>query len=360
MKNFRLLFLAGVFFSMPAFPQDDLSLYEPFLSTDAIGAAQFLKNNPQADGRGVLIAVLDTGGNMGVAGLKTASTGEAKVIEARDFSGQGEIKLNYSDLSDGTLRSENRWVKGVDKLPVKPSDGKYFVGFLEETKFRNSYVKDINGNGKLEDVFAVVVFKVKNEQGEDFAAFVDRDGDGDISDEQQVYDYGKKQQPFTFEGHDPQRMQAPMHCALNIEEGGRKVSIHTPDGSHGTHVAGIAAGFGINGKAGFNGIAPGAKILSLKIGDNTLSGGATTSESKKKALEYAAQYAREKGVFVVVNMSYGVGSEIEGKSDIDKLADRLAVENPHLFMAFSAGNQGPGLSSVGTPAAALHIFAAGP
>ena len=64
-----------------------------FLNTSAIGAKQFLQKYPHYDGRGTVIFILDGGIDMGVAGLKVTSTGQTKVIDVRDFSGQGEVLL---------------------------------------------------------------------------------------------------------------------------------------------------------------------------------------------------------------------------------------------------------------------------
>ena len=127
------------------------------------------------------------------------------------------------------------------------------------------------------------------------------------------------------------------------------------DGAHGTHVAGIAAGYRINQQEGFNGVAPGAKVIGLKIGQNAI-GGVSTTESIKNALEYAARFARERGVQVVCNLSYGVESLIEGHSDIDEFIDSFLRRHPYLIFCTSAGNEGPGLSSVGTPAAATEAL----
>ena len=64
--------------------------------------------------------------------------------------------------------------------------------------------------------------------------------------------------------------------AVNIFDEGETLSIVTDCGSHGTHVAGIVAACMRNeggevatgGMAPFEGVAPGAQIVSCKIGDN--------------------------------------------------------------------------------------------
>ncbi len=65
----------------------------PFLPNDDIGAYAFRQAHPTWDGRGVVVAVFDTGVDAFAPGLATTSTGETKVIEARDFSTQGDWDL---------------------------------------------------------------------------------------------------------------------------------------------------------------------------------------------------------------------------------------------------------------------------
>src|SRR6202165_2282080 len=57
------------------------------------GVDVFRTAHPHYDGRGVLIAILDSGLDPGVPGLITTSTGAPKVIELRDFSGEGRVTL---------------------------------------------------------------------------------------------------------------------------------------------------------------------------------------------------------------------------------------------------------------------------
>ena len=55
------------------------------------GVDVFRAAHPTYDGRGVIIAILDSGIDAGVAGLIGTSTGGPKILDLRDFSGEGRI-----------------------------------------------------------------------------------------------------------------------------------------------------------------------------------------------------------------------------------------------------------------------------
>ena len=57
-------------------------------------AGAFIGQNPECDGRGALIFILDCGVDPAVIGLKTTSTGNIKVIDIQDFSGQLVLSLS--------------------------------------------------------------------------------------------------------------------------------------------------------------------------------------------------------------------------------------------------------------------------
>jgi tripeptidyl-peptidase-2 len=340
----------------------DGDVYEALLSRDTVGAQGFTAAHPEWDGRGVVVAVLDTGVDMSVPGLLKTSTGALKVIEARDFSGEGDVALTRVQITseDGVavLRTDDGVVRGADGLSVEPTDGFYWMGFFDEEQVEHSQVHDVNQDGDGEDAFAVVAFRPSG--GGEPVVVVDTDGDGSFEGESVRKSYRHQQEWFSFGHADPKKNQTPVAFTVTVfPEGEKKVEIHFDDGGHGTHVAGISTGHGIHGRKGFDGIAPGATVMSLKIGNNNLAGGATTPGSKKRAILYASKWAREHQVPVVMNISYGIGSEIEGKSDIDQALTDALEANPLLVSAVSAGNSGPGLSTVGMPAASARTWCAG-
>jgi len=336
--------------------------YYRFLDRAATGAAAFTEAHPEWDGRGVVIAVLDTGVDPSVAGLEKTSTGAIKVIEARDFTGEGDVDLEVvRDAVEGdvhVLRTKDGVVRGHDRLKVRPADAEELrLGFFREAALKNSSVTDLDRDGHSDGAFAVLAFRRAGDRAP--VCVIDTDGDGDLSDEVARRSFRDEPRWLSFGNPDPKKNQTPVAIAVTVLLDEDRVSFHFDDGGHGTHVAGIAAGFGIGGRACFDGIAPGAQVISLKIGHGALAGGATVAGSMRSAIDYASRWAREHGVPVVMNLSYGIGSEIEGQAAIDQVLDDALAENRLLLASVSAGNDGPGLSTVGTPAAARLAWTAG-
>lgn len=355
--------LFGLTFSN-AFSQKDVLNDWSFLSTTTIGARQFIQSHLEYDGRGIVIFILDSGVDMGVAGLKETSEGKVKVIDARDFSGQGDVLLYEGEIGE---EDEEKFIKHPDgkrlfnyhRLDKKPANNEYLIGYVDEHQFMNSDVKDINNNGKYDDLFAILAFKVIEGDTACWVAYVDTDGDQHIDDERAVQDYRVKFDTFQFRGGDKKYDRTLMTFALNIFPEEMKIALHFDDNGHGTHVAGIAAGFNINNQNGFNGIAPGSQIISLKIGNGNYEGGCTVTGSLRKALNFVEDYVKEHKIPAVVNISYGIGSIREGRSDIDHIVSDVLTFNNNIFICVSNGNEGPGISTTGTPAAASAAFSVG-
>ena len=105
-------------------------------------------------------------------------------------------------------------------------------------------------------------------------------------------------------------------------------------GGHGTHVSGIVAGDGTASGGHHTGVAPGAGLVGLSIGD-----GATTFYALQ-AWDYLLAHQEELGV-VAVNNSYGPGGGPWDARDLMNVASKL-LHDAGIAVVFSGGNAGPG------------------
>jgi len=357
LKSFLVIFLLSL---TAMFAQDST---QTFLALGPTGVSEFRKTNPKFDGRGTIVFVLDTGVDMGIDGLTKTSTGKTKVIDVQDFTGEGDISFYPADVdNDDSIyyfenEEHNFKVNGANKLKFKPVDDNYFIGDLPEKLWMNSgsHVKDVNGNGKTDDNFYFVTFKTKQDGKQFWVLYIDTNNNGDLSDEKPLRNYKIKYDTFHFETKDE---LPPFTIAINIFPKENRVSFFFDDGGHGTHCSGIATGNRIGGND-FYGVAPGANLIGLKLGNNNFAGGATVTESMKKAFDYYANYAANTDKPCIVNMSFGIGSEIEGRSEIEKYLEELTKKNPYLYICNSNGNEGPGISTTGLPASTPAVFSSG-
>jgi|GEM_PF-2905168 len=305
----------------------DLSTILRLIPAEEIGARTFVKDNPTYDGRGVIVGILDTGIELDHPMLKKTSDGQDKIVGFFDTSGEGHVELTTVTADAAGAMSDA--AAGYTAYSVAGSELRFGIFHGSSLK----YSTDVAAIDNFDDV-GVLAYQV----GSEWRARVDLNDNKNFTDDVELYDFAAsrltaklgKKKSVTF--------------SLTVAKDGKAATLCFDDGSHGTHVAGIAAGYDVSG---LQGVAPGAQILAVKIGDNRLAGGSTTTASMLLAIDYAVANKAQ-----IINLSYGIrsGSNL-GKSAIDQYIDKIAREKGIIF-SISAGNEGPGLLTVGTPAGA--------
>lgn len=324
-----------------------------WMPREATGTPAFLAAHPSWDGRGVLLGILDSGLDAGAPGLDSTSAGRAKVLDLRDFSGEGNIPLAEAALRGDTLIVAGRRLIGVSRVRGIVESGSLFAGVFPERPLGLAPASDVNDSATDSDTLPLLVGKASD----GWVLFADTDGDGSLANERPVHDYLSGQETFGWHrrGEPP-----PLTIAVNFTGGpsAPRLDLFFDTSGHGTHVAGIAAARGVGGVTGFDGAAPGAQLLGLKIARNDF-GGITTTGSVLAAMDYAIRFAAARSMPLVLNMSFGVGNAREGAARLDQLIDSVLIAHPEVIFVTSAGNDGPGISTMGFPGSARRAITVG-
>ncbi|MET7341879.1 S8 family serine peptidase [Streptomyces sp. NPDC087866] len=324
--------------------------YNPSFET---GAVDFVKQHPKADGRGITIGVLDAGVDIAHPALQKTTTGERKITD-------------WVTATDPVSDGDGTWLRMTDAVsgPVFTYKGRTYnapKGLYRISLFAEAATKggdmagDLNRDGDTTDTWAVLYDPVTG------TTRVDLNNNADFSDDTALKPYKEKHQVSYF-GEDDPRTDVVERIPFVVEN--RKnvvynaagdtsdyVSIGVIESEHGTHVAGITAANGLFG-GNMNGAAPGAKIVSSRA--CTWSGGCTNIALTEGMIDLVVN----RGVDVV-NMSIGGLPPLnDGNNARAELYKRL-VDIYGVQLVISAGNDGPGVNTIGDPGLADHVISVG-
>ncbi|GHJ37585.1 S8 family serine peptidase [Streptomyces sp. TS71-3] len=329
--------------------------YNPSYET---GAVDFVKQHPKADGRGVTIGILDSGVDIAHPALQKTTTGQRKIV---DWVTSTDPILD----GDATWRPMTTAVEGptftYGGATWKAPAGAYQVSvFKESASLGGDAQGDLNRDGDTTDSWGVLYDPSAG------TVRVDLDGDHDFGDEPAMKPYKDAHQVGHFGTDDPAtavveqipfvvevRKDVPMD-PYGGDRVGKKadfVNIGVIEAEHGTHVAGITSANGLFGGA-MNGAAPGARIVSSRA--CTWTGSCTNVALTEGMIDLVAN----RGVDIV-NMSIGgLPALNDGNNARAELYTRL-IDTYGVQLVISAGNDGPGVNTVGDPGLADKVISVG-
>jgi subtilisin family serine protease len=294
-----------------------------------------------ANGNGQLIAIIDTGVDPAHPDLQATENGKLKIVQWVDFTDEGKLNTSAEYEAFGASIAVNNQYLGLPEGISK--SGKVHVGVWQETALQSASGKgvDLNGNGKATDVYNVLVVD-QAKAGVYDTVIVDTNLNQDFRDEIPLKPYNDSKQYAKFTRGDGKRLGFVL---TKIKEDGSEIKLGFDSNGHGTHVAGIAAASGR-----ISGVAPGAQLMVIKAMDGEgVNGWSTIAE----AINYAANQGAK-----IVNLSLGVESlESVGNNGANHLL-RVLADTGVIFVV-AAGNSGPGLNTMTTPADTGGIISVG-
>ncbi|CAM0944651.1 unnamed protein product [Alopecurus aequalis] len=368
---------------------------ESLMPKKETGVDRFLAAHPEYDGRGALIAIFDSGVDPAAAGLQKTSDGKPKILDVIDCTGSGDVdtskvvkadaegaivgasgtrlivnpswknpsqewrvgyKLVYELFTDtliSRLKKERKkkWdeenqeaISGAlnqlnefEKKHSKSDDAKQKKAKEDLQDRLDCLRKQADGYDDRGPVIDVVVWH----DGDVWRVAVDTQGlegnkdCGKLADFVPLTNYRLERKFGIFSKLDA--------CSFvtNVYDEGNLVSIVTDCSPHATHVAGITAAFHPEEPL-LNGVAPGAQLISCRIGDTRL-GSMETGTGLVRALIAAVEHKCD-----LINMSYGEPTLLPDYGRFIDLVNEVVDRHRIIFIS-SAGNNGPALNTVGAP-----------
>lgn len=251
-----------------------------------VRALEYLEANPAYDGRGVKIGMIDMNPDPLLPELQIA----------RDLDGNPIPKIVvFETAMDMREEDDGRWlhmddvveaVSGTftyrDSTYTAPRDGRFRIALFDESnedqQQGDALEGDVNRDGNPEGSSRLFAVLWSKETGE---VWVDTDQDLDLSDEEGLGEYNDSGTFGVFGTDDPETpVRETVGFGIQIEEDRHLVALNLGAARHASLVVGAA--LGSRGEEGrFDGMAPGAQLISVSEGGAAYGQTESTIETAK-------------------------------------------------------------------------------
>jgi hypothetical protein len=322
----------------------DLTLRPIYSPLKDLGAQEWRGAHPTFDGRGVTVAVLDGNVDILLPELQVATTLDGKptrkvidVINSMDPLEPEADFPHWVSMRDRVTAKGGK-VTYAGEVYTAPHDGTFAIGIFDLCRFASyvqAYFRTVLDRPGLATSVDKQIGVLWDEASGD--VWVDTNQDRSFADESPVRDF-RERYDYALLGQDdpdtPVRETIPL--VVQTAKADRFIALNPAMYGHSTMVTGaVVASRGENGR--FNGVAPGARVVSLFEG--------STTHGMVEGLIRAFQDPRVDVVLLEQNvwiaMPYVLG---DGRFTVTVICSRLIEKYKKPFL--SPANNAPGLNTV--------------
>lgn len=277
-----------------------------YLAKKEFGILEVWKSHPEADGRGVIVGVIDDGISPHQVGFQRTTTGARKFL----------AKTSQSTFTTYPL------VAAEDGFTVEVKEGMTFGGIV-----------DLNMDSSLNNWKASV-------SADGSRVCLDLNVDEKFDDSECKGTFAKTGDYYLL----PNNPTLTVMTEVDLVKKTLKVlQPEKDDDSHGEGVASVMAAFSSIGGANLDGVAPGAQIVDYDLSE--LTDKPVENEYTLGTFLLAIDWLGSQGA-EVANVSYSLFFTNTATQTFMSRALAQIIEKHNIVVSFSAGNNGPGLGSL--------------